>query len=550
MKEFLKKHIYVIAIAIIAIVLIGYIYKDNTNHAHDLQFHIANIQNLVSNNLKVDLVMPNIGNNLGYGLYIFYPMLSHFAYAIVASLLSIFNVKTIDSILVTNLIVSIVSSIAMYILVLEVSKSKKQAFIAGIIYLLFPYRLGTITVRMALAENFAGIFIPIILLGIYYLFKDEKNKFYITFILGYTGLILSHYIIAMYFSIFVIIILLFYIDKIFKEKRYIKILIATLAVTVLVLPNMIIFLEHYGENYLVYLDNYVTSIELIKMEGLKLSEFFMPEANYDWTVPFYIYWPVIGFYVLSVIFAVKKHKREDILNVVLIGICVFMITCMQFWDILPKIFYNIQFSWRIELMLTVFIAIFAPKFLEKFDDKNLTHKYNQIVFGVTIVLCILPSLFLINKLNNRIWHKDYTIIDMEKGTGNLSEYYPQNYIYDEEYYKNKKEIDIITGSGEVTVTKNKGSKLEFTVKNSEDLIVELPRIYYKGYKLTRNGEEVVFVNDPYGLISLGARDGEYKLQYTGTFLYNMFRVIRIIAIVTAISILGVNYAKKRKEKNS
>lgn len=92
--------------------------------------------------------------------------------------------------------------------------------------------------------------------------------------------------------------------------------------------------------------------------------------------------------------------------------------------------------------------------------------------------------------------------------------------------------------------------MEFTVSNSKNLIIELPRIYYKGYKLTKNGEEVNFVNDPYGLISLRVRDGEYKLQYTGTFLYNIFRVIRVVVIIVITIILCVMYAKKRKEKNT
>lgn len=246
MKKFLKKNIYIIAIEIIAIILIGYIYLDNTYQAHDLPFHLANIKNLVSNNLKADLIMPNIGNGLGYGLYIFYPKLPHLIYAGIAGTLSAIGVEIINSVLITNILVSIASSLTMYFLVIEMTKNKKQAFASAIIYMLFPYRLGTITVRMALTENFAGIFIPIILLGIYYLFKDEKKKFYITFILGYTGLILSHYLIAMYFSIFVLIILIFCIDKLFREKRIIRLLIGTLAVIILVLPNITIFLEHYN----------------------------------------------------------------------------------------------------------------------------------------------------------------------------------------------------------------------------------------------------------------------------------------------------------------
>ena len=81
MKEFFKKNIYIIAIILITIILIGYIYLDNTKQAHDLPFHLANVENLIKNDLKADLIMPNIGNDLGYGLYIFYPKLPHLIYS-------------------------------------------------------------------------------------------------------------------------------------------------------------------------------------------------------------------------------------------------------------------------------------------------------------------------------------------------------------------------------------------------------------------------------------------------------------------------------------
>lgn len=538
MKEFLKKNLYIIAIVIIAIILIGYIYLDNTKQAHDLPFHLANIKNLISNNLSANLIMPNIGNNLGYGLYIFYPKLPHLTYAIVAAIISIVKIDIIDSVLITNILVSIVSSISMYILVLEISKNKKQAFISSIIYMLFPYRLGTITVRMAITENFAGIFIPIILLGIYYLFKDEKKKFYIAFVLGYAGLIFSHYIIAMYFSIFVFIILLCLVDKLFKEKRIVRLIIGTIAVAILVLPNIIIFLEHYNLDYLVYKENYVTNFALVKANILELKEYLIPTENYDWTIPYYIYCTVIGFCILSALISIKKHKREDIINILLIIFCIFIISFEGLWKVLPDMFYNIQFSWRIELILAVLVSIFAPKFLEKIDKK--------IAFGITVVLCILPSLFLICKLNGRIYHKDNTQIELEKGTGNLSEYYPNAYAYDKEYYENKTGIDIINGIGEVKITENKEKKLEFKVENSHELILELPRIYYKGYILEKDGEMVEIINNPYGLISLRAEDGEYKLEYAGTFLYNMFRIIRTISVITGVVTICIIYYRKRQ----
>ena len=160
MKEFIKKHAYAIALVAVTIIMVGWASLDNTKQAHDLPFHLANIDNIVSNNLKITPIMPNLAYGLGYGIYIFYPVLSHFFYAVIASVLSVFGVKTVSSILVTNVIVSVISSLTMYFAVSEITKNKKWAFVSALIYMLFPYRLGTITVRMALAENFISIFIP------------------------------------------------------------------------------------------------------------------------------------------------------------------------------------------------------------------------------------------------------------------------------------------------------------------------------------------------------------------------------------------------------
>ena len=232
--------------------------------------------------------------------------------------------------------------------------------------------------------------------------------------------------------------------------------------------------------------------------------------------------------VLSTLLSIRRHKREDIINIAIIEICILMISCEALWKILPSMFYNVQFSWRLELILAVFISILAPKFLEKLDRKT-------IFIGV-IALCIIPSLFLINKLSNRIHHRDNTIIELEKGTGNLSEYYPNAYAYDKEYYQNKKGIDIVEGTG----------KIEFNVKESKSLILELPRIYYKGYTLEKEGKKIEIKENSYGLITLSAEDGIYTLKYTGTVAYNITRIIRIIGVISITAIIIVKRINKKE----
>ena len=104
---------------------------------------------------------------------------------------------------------------------------------------------------------------------------------------------------SVYFTVFVFLILLFNIKKLFKNKRILTLLIATIAVCVLVLPNIILFVENYSGDYLISTKNYVTSEKLIEDNILELKEFVIPTEEYNWTIPYYTYVPVLIFCVFS-----------------------------------------------------------------------------------------------------------------------------------------------------------------------------------------------------------------------------------------------------------
>lgn len=537
MKKFIKEQKYIILIILISVISLGYIYKDNTIMGHDLYFHIAEIRNMVENTKDFTLVVPNIGYNLGYGTYIFYPCLSHVCYATIASVLSIINISCINSILITNVLTSIISGIGMYYLALRLTKSKKQAFISALVYLLFPYRMGNITVRMALAENFAGMFLPFVLLGLVYLFEDNKKKFYTFFTIGYVGLILSHYVMSMFFSIFVFLILIFNIDKLLKNKRMKTLIIGVLAVTILVLPNIAIFAQHYNGDYTIYLDNYIKNPEYTRAETLSGRDLLIPKSEYYWeNIPFYIYLPVICFCVYSAFLAIKEHKRRDIIGLICIIICLFLICSESLWKILPDTMCFIQFPWRIVQFLGLFIAMLAPKFLK--DDKKL-------IFIITAILCIVPSFTLINKLATRIYHNDYNVpgrVELETGPG---EYYPKKYAYNAKYYENKNKIDIKAGYGNINMIKNTSKVLEFQVSDSRGLEVELPKIYYKGYMLLKDGKKVKVKSNDYGLVTAQVYDGNYKLHYVGTHTYNFCYIIRMIFVFNLINMFWIDRKNKK-----
>ena len=546
LKKLQKHWKFLFGIIIIAVFFLGYIYKDSTMQAHDLSFHLANIKNLLENHFKPSFIMPKLANNLGYGLYIFYPFLPHFVYALGVKLLSVFSISIVQGILTMNVFISILSAILMYVLSFRIFKNKKIAFVSALIYLLFPYRLGTITVRMALNENFCSLFLPLILLGLTYLFGQtfSKRKFLLFFILGYVGLIFSHFIIAIYFSLILFIILLFYIDRFRQKAVLISFFEGVVIVSIFVLPNILLFLEHYGMDYLVYQENYITSFGLIQDNLLSLKDFVIPTSNYDWTIPYYLYLPVIVGFFYSLFLAWKTSNSFCMLLTVLSVFLIFVMTFSPLWRILPSIFYNIQFPWRLLLILTVFLSLLVPTCLKKCPSSWF---YGIVVFS------LLFSLPLIYKLSIRIYHLDYSTVEIDAGLGNLKEYYPSEYLEYLDYYKSKTKIDFLYGGADILVIEDDphNNKLVFSVENSNQSVLEFPKIYYKGYKLVnQNGESISLDKSKYGFVCASLIDGTYTLTYSGTLLFRIFSAIRIYFVIITIGIYFIQFIMNKKHKYS
>ncbi len=524
--HFLKKNaIYLMGLIFIISVLLALIYQDPTIQGHDLGFHIANIKNLLSMpHLIPSFIVPNIAHNLGYGLYIFYPALPHFLYAL---FIKTFSLPLVSGVLAFNVIALLLSGFSMYLLSYRVFKKSKYTFLSSLVYMLFPYRLGTITVRMALNENFSGIFLPLILLGVIDLIEEpvHEKRFFLFFILGYVGLFLSHYLISLYFTIFLGVFLLFQGRKFFNKKTLLSFLKATLVVLILVLPQMILFFEHYSLPYLVFQDGYVTSLGLIQSQILTLRDLLIPSVNYDWNIPFYISLPVLIGLFYSVYRAFVEKNIQILTFSVLAFLILFFIVFKPVWQILPSALYNIQFPWRLLLIFSMFVALILPS-----GFKQIPVKW-YIIETSLVFLFTLPLIYI---LFMRAYHFDYNFISLENGLGNISEYYPVAYLENEEYYKKKENIDVVFGSANIKMLS--GSTFErvlFQVSNAKDLEIEFPKIYYKGYQLKdEEGQKVHLYACKNGLLcSKISKDGKYVLQYVGTPLYKIVRIVRILFLL-------------------
>ena len=245
-----------IILLISVVIMLPLFLNGNYYSGHDTNFHIANTLSLkeqMTNNLNT-YIMPNIVGSFGYGTRLFYPILSHLTIAVVSILTSL---DILISFKIVHLLTLFLSGISMYFLSKRISKSNKIALISAIIYILFPYHLSDIYIRDALGECFLFIFIPIILLGLSYLFED-KNKFYLFFTLGYIGGMLSHFTMMIYFTLLLLPFFIINRKKVFKKDIIITLIITAITILIIVSPSLVTMIEHklFG-NYAVYAEGHM-----------------------------------------------------------------------------------------------------------------------------------------------------------------------------------------------------------------------------------------------------------------------------------------------------
>lgn len=107
-------------------------------------------------------IMSNFANGFGYSWNIFYSPVT----AYIPLIFRIIGFSYTNCIKVFMFIVVFLSGITMYMFTKTVTKNKKIAVIASILYIFAPYRFTDMYIRNALSELTSFIFIPLVFMRI------------------------------------------------------------------------------------------------------------------------------------------------------------------------------------------------------------------------------------------------------------------------------------------------------------------------------------------------------------------------------------------------
>lgn len=257
-------------------------------------------------------------------------------------------------------------------------------------------------------------------------------------------------------------------------------------------------------------------------------------------------------------------------------LCFALIFSPYIWKVVPQIYYQCQFAWRIWGIEFFFIAMFIALILSYFK------KYKSLLFSAAFASTLLLTLSqgLIEKRayyesGQEIITNGEKVATEIRGSGAQNEMVPQIF-YDSSYktlysnslyYKVKSAIytwqdfiysaedyytpEFLEGEGEVILNVYNTPRVEFSVTvNSEKALLQLPQFYNHGYVCYVDGKRCSDAQNIDGLIAFEIPTGSYTLavDFECSTPYRVMRPFFYVGLGTIIPIgIFTKYFYHKKE---
>ncbi len=585
--HFVCKDVKISTVLIIVVLLSSIpsiLYSDVIPLGHDILFHINRVRGIVTNFSEKNI--PYRINNYTFLTYgsqdpIFYPYVfliipALFNKLLNESIMSVFNAFII--------LINTFTAISMYKSAYGIYKNKYIAILSSIFYVLSVYRITDIYTRAAYGEILAFIFLPILIWGMYELVIGEYKKYYI-FVIGATGIAMSHILTTIFAAILFLFFILLSIKEILNEKK--RIIYILLSCFIVFCLNAWFILPLVYEFIFVNFIKPFTSNDVF-WQNYKIPELFL--FRYD----FLEYKPIgltviFGFVVLLIAFVkslnfdkikssgsgtnlkihVSINYNYDIsIKLLIISLITFLLMFIpyRFYMRIPlvnKLAESMQFSFRLMIIfLPVFFIVIS--YYINFLFKRLKILILIIVFSVSVFSSFFYMFDLMK--NGEFYLKDIlhfytteyciksTVLNEDK---NLEEYISKSLdaqystIIDQELYTDK----VICSDNINIVNENRISNGYFCeyekIDNSEDSYIEFPIFAYPIFKAYNNEKPVeiflgknnkIKIHPRYEKGSIYIIQRELDFWIIGDFISFTIVVIYMILFI-------VKFKKKYKEKD-
>lgn len=544
-KEIINYILIIIASIIISIPLAN---KSLNIYRDDGIQHICRIigtEQTLADKQFLPMIMSNLCNNFGYSWNIFYSPLT----AYMSVMFRIFNFSYVNCLKLCMFVIVLLSGLTMYKLTLRITKNKKLATLASIIYILAPYRITDMYIRTALAELASFIFIPIVFEGLYIIVNEEKKSYKLA--LGAAGLILTHQVIAMYTAIICFVYLIVFFKKL-KSKTVLKNIGVNLLFCILMTSFYWVgLLQHYfSTSYEVFVPGRMEREEVLIFYKAKFSQLFITSSEQTMIYAIGLL-SVIGLVLTPIAYKkVPEEYKKTYMFFLITGIVLIGMTLKIFpFEKLPQALTILQFTFRLFTFTSFFFAfVVATNFVILIKD----FKTLDIVVLLTIsILLLVPYK---SKLDFNLKDNEERLINgvrITENTGRVHagmasmEYLPTKAFKNLKYIANRKDEVIVLDNDEAVISDytKQASNMNCKISNiNKETTIELPYIYYLGYRVYANGQEIKYTESDNGFIQINiAKDSQIKVKYLGT---NEMLISYAVSIISFATIIVLNHKNK------
>lgn len=544
-KETINYILIIIASIIISIPLAN---KNLNIYRDDGIQHICRIigtEQTLADKQFLPMIMSNLCNNFGYSWNIFYSPLT----AYMSVVFRIFNFSHVNCLKLCMFVIVLLSGITMYKFALRITKNKKLATLASIIYILAPYRITDMYIRTALAELASFIFIPIVFEGLYIIVNEEKKSYKLA--LGAAGLILTHQVIAMYTAIICFIYLIVFFKKL-KSKTVLKNIGVNLLFCILMTSFYWVgLLQHYlNTSYEVFVPGRMEREEVLIFYKAKFSQLFI--TNSEQTMIYAIgLLSVIGLVLTPIAYKkIPKEYKKTYMFFLIAGIILIGMTLSIFpFEKLPQALTMLQFTFRLFTFTSFFFA-----FVVATNFAILIKNFKTLDIVVLLTISILLLVPYKSKLYFNLQENEERLINGVRVTENTGrvhagmasmEYLPTKAFKNLKHIANRKDEVIVLDNDEAVISDytKQSSNMNCKILNvKKETTIELPYIYYLGYRVYANGQEIKYTESDNGLIQINiAQDSQIKVKYLGT---NAMLISYAISIISFATIIVLNHKNK------
>ena len=554
-------------ILIIAFIASLGMFNSYLSNGHDLNYHLLRIEGLkesIVNGVFPDKIQSNWCCGWGYAVSAMYGDLI----LLPSSLLRILGFPLITCYKLYVVLINLGTAFISYYVFFQISHNKTNSVLTSFLYTCAPYRLCCIYIRSAMGEYSAFLFFPLIILAIFYIFKDTNDSKYGNSILlpsmGFALLLQTHILSCIMSSIFIILFFAINYKKLFDKKRIIYILKIAISSISLSLWFLVPFIRFSKEPLIVYSDSSWNSE--IQWYGASLTELFAqipsPSTNFNFAystglserMPL----PIgNGFIIIIITYLcfnrIQKHHNDNIIKICLtLSIVSAFLSSIyfpynKFHDLLPKIFSfisTIQFPYRFISITIVLLSVSSIFMLNKLNILVNKHLF-YLLLSIIFIISFHQSVSL---LYNSIY-RGSPIVYYDSINLRTNELMGYQYLYEgTDYSIPEKENNVEAYNVSIVNNTNKANTYQITCKSiGDNSYIELPLYYYPGYIakdsmnqnliIERGNNNRIRVNVPQNY------NGKIYIKYSEPIMW------RIMELVSLFSFIVLCFLQFRKTKN-